>query len=321
MTTPRLPSAPPRTRNHIAVLMGGWSAERDISLKSGTAVAAALEGEGYKVTRIDAGRDVAARLSESKPDACFNALHGKWGEDGCIQGILECMGIPYTHSGVLASAVAMHKERAKEIMNAAGVPVAEAVLLTRSDAASRHPLPPPYVIKPVDEGSSVGVLIIRPGSNAQTEAIISSGKADGIVMAERYIAGRELTCAVIGDFVTDVIEIVPKQNLTFYDFEAKYAPGGSEHQLPAKLKPDVYQLVRQYTLKAHQALGCRGVSRADFRFDDTPGGTGELICLEVNTQPGMTGTSLVPELAAHAGWTFGELVRWAIEDASCERSG
>lgn len=317
----RLPPAPPRTRNHVAVLMGGWSAEREISLKSGHAVAAALEGEGYRVTKIDVSRDLAARLAEVKPEACFNALHGKWGEDGCVQGILECMGIPYTHSGVLASAVAMHKERAKDVMKPAGVPVAEARLVTRAEAAFRHAMPPPYVVKPVDEGSSVGVLVVHPGANDMGPRILASGAAEGIVMVERYIAGRELTCAVIGEFVTDVIEIRPKDGLVFYDFEAKYAPGGSEHVLPAKLLPDVYQLVRKYTVKAHQSLGCRGVSRADFRFDDTPGGTGELICLEVNTQPGMTGTSLVPELAQYAGWTFGELVRWIIEDASCERSG
>jgi D-alanine-D-alanine ligase len=301
--------------------MGGWSAEREISLKSGLAVAAALEGEGYRVTRIDVDRSVASRLAEIKPEACFNALHGKWGEDGCVQGLLECMGIPYTHSGVLASSVAMHKERAKDVMRPAGVPVAEAVLVSRAKAAARHPMMPPYVVKPVDEGSSVGVIVVRPGTNDAGPRILASGDPEGIVMVERYIAGRELTCAVIGDFVTDVIEIVPREGLAFYDFEAKYAPGGSVHVLPAKLLPDVYQLVRKYTVKAHQALGCRGVSRADFRYDDTPGGTGELICLEVNTQPGMTGTSLVPELAQYAGWNFGELVRWIIEDASCDRSG
>ncbi|MGQ0671269.1 MAG: D-alanine--D-alanine ligase [Hyphomicrobium sp.] len=301
--------------------MGGLSAEREISLKSGSAVAAALAGEGYRVSTIDAGRDVAARLAELRPDVCFNALHGKWGEDGCIQGVLESMALPYTHSGVLASALAMHKERAKAVMQSAGVPVAEARLVTRREAAADHALPPPYVVKPVDEGSSVGVIIVRPGSNVMADAILSSGDPEGVVMVERFIAGRELTCAVIGDFVTDLIEIVPKVGLAFYDFEAKYAFGGSRHELPAALLPDVYQLVRQYTLKAHRSLGCRGVSRADFRFDDTPGGTGELICLEVNTQPGMTGTSLVPELAAHAGWSFGALVRWIVEDASCERSG
>jgi D-alanine-D-alanine ligase len=299
--------------------MGGLSAERSVSLRSGTAVADALESEGYRVTRIDVGRDVARRLEEVKPEACFNALHGKFGEDGCIQGILETMAIPYTHSGVLASALAMHKERAKAVMKAAGVPVADGKLVTRREAAQADVLPRPYVVKPVDEGSSVGVVIVRPGSNVHTQAILDGGPADQLVMVEPFIAGRELTCAVIGRFVTEVIEIVPQGGLLFYDFEAKYAPGGSIHELPAKILPDVNQLVRKYTLAAHDSLGCRGVSRADFRFDDTPGGTGELICLEVNTQPGMTGTSLVPELAQHAGWRFSELVRWIIEDASCSR--
>jgi D-alanine-D-alanine ligase len=314
-----LGTAPARSREHVAVLMGGWSAERPVSLRSGAAVADALEGEGYRVTRVDVDRNISATLSALKPDVAFNALHGRFGEDGCIQGILECLEIPYTHSGVLASALAMHKERAKAVMKPAGVPVAEARILTRAEAASVHALPPPYVVKPVDEGSSVGVLIIRPGNNEWSAAILSGGKPDDIVMIERYIAGRELTCAVIGGFVTDVIEIKPKDGLVFYDFEAKYAPGGSIHELPAKVLPDVYQLVRKYTGAAHTALGCRGVSRADFRYDDTPGGSGELICLEVNTQPGMTGTSLVPELAGHAGWSFGELVRWITEDASCQR--
>ncbi len=315
----RFGPAPRRTREHVAVLMGGWSAERPISLKSGAAVAAALEGEGYHVTPIDVDRDVPARLSALRPDVAFNALHGRFGEDGCIQGILECLQIPYTHSGVLASALAMHKERAKAVMKPAGVPVAEARVVTRTEAAAGHVLPPPYVVKPVDEGSSVGVLIIRPGTNDGPRAILADGAPEDVVMVERYVAGRELTCAVIGDAVTDVIEIKPKDGLVFYDFEAKYAPGGSLHELPAKVLPDVYQLVRKYTGLAHQALGCRGVTRADFRYDDTPGGSGDLICLEVNTQPGMTETSLVPELAQYAGWSFGDLVRWITEDASCHR--
>jgi D-alanine-D-alanine ligase len=310
---------PERTFEHVAVLLGGLSAERSVSLRSGAAVADALEGEGYRVTRIDVDRDIARRLAEVRPDVCFNALHGKFGEDGCIQGILEMMQLPYTHSGVLASALAMHKENAKTVMKAAGVPVAEARLVTRRDAAVSHALPPPYVVKPVDEGSSVGVLIVRPETNGWVEAIREGGPPEQVVMVERYIAGRELTCAVIGDFATDVIEIVPQKGLAFYDFEAKYAPGGSKHELPANVLPDVYQLVRKYTLAAHASLGCRGVSRADFRWDDTDGGTGELICLEVNTQPGMTGTSLVPELAGYAGWSFGKLARWIVEDASCSR--
>jgi D-alanine-D-alanine ligase len=315
----RLGRAPKRTRNHVAVLEGGLSAEREVSLRSGGAVAEALRGEGYVVTEIDAGHDLAQQLTSTKPDACFNALHGKFGEDGCVQGLLELLAIPYTHSGVLSSALAMHKERAKDVMKLAGVAVAEAKLVTRGEALQRHVMAPPYVVKPVAEGSSFGVVIVAPDSERPPNSIAAGGSLDEIVMVERYVAGRELTCAVIGDFVTDVIEIVPLKGLAFYDYEAKYAPGGSRHEMPAQLLPDVYQSVRSLTLKAHQALGCQGVSRADFRFDDTDGGSGELICLEVNTQPGMTGTSLVPELAGYAGWSFGELVRWMVEDASCNR--
>lgn len=314
-----LGEARPRVRKHVAVLLGGLSAERDVSLKSGEAVAGALEGEGYQVTRVDVGRDLPARLMEIRPEACFNALHGRHGEDGEVQGILEYLQIPYTHSGVLASALAMHKERAKAVMAAAGVPVAEAQLVARRDAASRHVMAPPYVVKPVDEGSSVGVVVVHPGSNDMAQAILTAGDPDQIVMVERFVAGRELTCGVIGDFVTDIIEIVPREDLPFYDFAAKYGDGGSKHVLPATLSPDVYQSIQKLTFAAHQALGCRGVARADFRYDDTPGGTGALVCLEVNTQPGMTATSLVPELAAYAGWPFGTLVRWIIEDASCNR--
>jgi len=310
---------PSRTRNHVAVLMGGLSAEREVSLNSGAAVAEALLREGYTVTEIDVERGLASRLQELRPDVCFNALHGKFGEDGCVQGVLELLGIPYTHSGVLASALAMHKERAKDIMKLAGVPVAEAKLVTRGEALEGHVMPAPYVVKPVTEGSSVGVVIVPPDTERPPNSIAAGGPLDEIVMVERYIAGRELTCAVIGDFVTDVIEIVPLRGLAFYDYESKYAPGGSKHELPAQLLPDIYQLVRSLTLRAHQALGCCGVSRADFRYDDTAGGTNELICLEVNTQPGMTGTSLVPELAGYAGWSFGDLVRWMVEDASCNR--
>jgi D-alanine-D-alanine ligase len=312
------PSAP-RKFQHIAVLKGGLSAEREVSLRSGAAVAKALAGEGYRVTEIDVGRDIASVLAALKPDACFNALHGRFGEDGCMQGILETLAIPYTHSGVLASALAMHKERAKDAMKAAGVPVAEARLVTRAQAAAGHVMAPPYVVKPVAEGSSVGVVIVGPHWNAPPAKIAEGGAPDDIVMVERFIAGRELTCGVIAGVATDVIEIVPLKGLTFYDYEAKYADGGSKHVLPAEILPDVYQIVRRYALMAHQALGCRGVSRADFRFDDSPGGTGELICLEVNTQPGMTATSLVPELAAHAGQPFGRLVSWIVEDASCNR--
>ena len=319
MPSPTLGPVPPRTFSRIAVLKGGLSAEREVSLRSGAAVAEALRAEGYDVTEVDVGRDVASRLAELKPEGCFNALHGRHGEDGCMQGVLETLAVPYTHSGVLASALAMHKERAKEVMKAAGVPVATAVLVPRAEALTQTTVARPFVVKPVAEGSSVGVVVVRDGSNGAAEAVAKGGKPDEIVMVERYVAGRELTCAVIAGQSSDVLEIVPLRGLAFYDFEAKYAPGGSRHDLPAQISPEINQLIRKYALAAHQALGCRGVSRADFRFDDTPGGTGELVCLEVNTQPGMTGTSLVPELAQAAGWSFRELVRWIIEDASCDR--
>jgi len=314
-----LGTAPKRTRQHVVVLKGGLSAEREVSLRSGAAVAEAARDEGYSVTEVDAGRDLADVLARLRPQACFNALHGKYGEDGCVQGILEMLDIPYTHSGVLASSLAMHKERAKDVMKACGVPVAEAKLVTRGSALKVHAMQPPYVVKPVAEGSSVGVVIVPPDAERPPNSIAAGGRLDEIVMVERYIPGRELTCAVIGEVASDVIEIVPLKGLEFYDYEAKYAPGGSKHELPAQLLPEIYQSVRKLTLEAHRALGCRGVSRADFRFDDTPGGTGALICLEVNTQPGMTATSLVPELAGYAGWPFGTLVRWMIEDASCNR--
>lgn len=309
--------APQRKRDHVAVLMGGWSAEREISLSSGKAVAAALEGEGYRVSMIDVDRDVAVRIAQAKPDVCFNALHGRFGEDGCIQGVLECLAIPYTHSGVLASSLAMHKERAKDVLRPAGVPVADAEVVTRKEALERHVIAPPYVVKPLAEGSSVGVVIVGEGANGPPKLIAEGGALEESVMVERYIPGRELTCAVIGEFVTEVVEIVPLKGIAFYDYEAKYAPGGSQHVLPANLSPDVYQLAQKYTCQAYTALGCRGAARADFRYDES--GTGELICLELNTQPGMTETSLVPEMAAYAGWSFGELVRWMVEDASCNR--
>ncbi len=229
----KLGAVPARTRNHVAVLKGGLSAEREVSLNSGAAVAYALLGEGYTVTEIDVDRDLASRLQTVKPDVCFNALHGKFGEDGCIQGVLELLGIPYTHSGVLASALAMHKERAKDIMKLAGVAVAEAKLVTRAAALESHVIAPPYVVKPVTEGSSVGVVIVGPDAERPPNSIAAGGPLDQVVMVERYIAGRELTCAVIGDFVTDIIEIVPLRGLAFYDYESKYAPGGSKHVLPA----------------------------------------------------------------------------------------
>jgi D-alanine-D-alanine ligase len=303
---------------HVAVLMGGWSAEREISLRSGRACADAAERAGFRVTRVDVGRDIAAVLTTLKPDVALNVLHGRPGEDGTLQGILEILGIPYTHSGVMASSVAMQKDVAKVVMAAGGVPVPEGRVVSRHEAAKSHPLPRPYVLKPIAEGSSVGVFIVTDQHEHPPQELTREDWAFGEqVLCERYIPGKELTCAVLGDKALDVIEIVALTQ--FYDFEAKYAPGGSKHLLPAQISPFVYQEVRRLALKAHHALGCRGVTRADFRYDDQAEGTEGLVCLEVNTQPGMTETSLVPELAAYAGMTFDELVRWMVEDASLNR--
>jgi D-alanine-D-alanine ligase len=304
---------------HVAVLMGGLSAERSVSLRSGAACALALEGEGYRVSRVDVDRDLSEALTHLKPDVAFNALHGRFGEDGVVQGILEMLQIPYTHSGVLASSLAMQKDRAKAVMKAAGVPVAEGITISRFEAAKAHVMKPPYVVKPVNEGSSVGVILVREDRSHPPQELARADWPYGdVVLVERYIPGRELTCAVMADRALGVIDIQPAAG-NFYDFESKYAKGGSIHVLPAKILPNIYHLVQKLALTAHQSLGCRGVSRADFRYDDTPNGSGEVICLEVNTQPGMTETSLVPELAAHEGIGFGELVRWMVEDASCER--
>ena len=299
---------------HVAVLMGGLSAERPVSLNSGKGCADALEARGYKVTRLDVGADIASQLIALKPDVVFNALHGRLGEDGAIQGLLELLRLPYTHSGVLASALAMRKDRAKVIMAAAGVPLAESVTISRFEAARRHPLPPPYVLKPVSEGSSFGVVIVREDRPAQEVGRDDWTLGDEL-LAERYIAGRELTCAVMGERALGVIEIKPVSE-AFYGYDAKYAKGGSVHELPAQIKPKIYQRIQDLSVTAHRALGCRGVTRADFRYDDA---MDELICLEVNTQPGMTETSLVPEMAAHAGISFEDLVVWMVEDASCDR--
>jgi len=303
---------------HVAVLMGGWSAEREVSLRSGRACADALTRLGYRVTRIDVGRDIAAVLSTVKPDVALNVLHGRPGEDGTLQGMLEILGIPYTHSGVMASAVAMQKDVAKQLLRAADVPVPEGLVASRFEVAKAHLLPPPYVIKPVAEGSSVGVFIVTEDRAHPPQDLMRDDWAYGDrVIVEKFIPGKELTCAVMGEEALGVIEIV--STVQFYDYEAKYAPGGSKHLLPAPVSSIVYQLTRRLALAAHRALGCRGVSRADFRYDDRIEGTGGLVCLEVNTQPGMTETSLVPELAADAGITFDELVRWMVEDASLNR--
>ena len=301
----------------VAVLLGGWSAERPVSLASGRECAMALVEAGYDVTPVDVGRDIAEVLEKLRPDVAFNALHGPFGEDGAVQGLLEILDIPYTHSGVLASALAMNKEKAKSVAATAGIPVAEHKIVSRAEVAAAHVMPPPYVVKPIAEGSSFGVIIVREDQAHPPQSLAREEWAFGEhVMVERYIPGRELTCAVMGEEALGVIEIVPVGH-AFYDYDAKYVEGGSKHVLPAQIKPFVYQNIRSLSVEAHRAVGCRGVSRSDFRYDE--GGTGELVWLEVNTQPGMTRTSLVPELAAHAGLSFPELVSWLVEDASCRR--
>ncbi|CAN1543317.1 DdlA D-alanine-D-alanine ligase and related ATP-grasp enzymes [Rhabdaerophilaceae bacterium] len=305
---------------HVAVLMGGWSAERPVSLKTGAGCAKALREQGYRVTEVDVGRDLAEVLAKLRPDACFNALHGPFGEDGTVQGLLEILGIPYTHSGVLASALAMRKDRAKTVMAAAGVPVCAGLTLSRFEVARTHVMPPPYVAKPVADGSSFGVFIVKEGANRPPEALLNEDwpLADEMLV-EPFIPGLELTCGVMGyrdgAQPLDVIEIRPATG-GFYDYDAKYSQGGSIHILPAPLKPNIYQKVQEMAVRAHESLGCRGVSRADFRYDDS---SDSLVCLEVNTQPGMTETSLVPELAAYRGLSFGGLVAWMVEDASVGR--
>ncbi len=304
---------------HVAVLMGGLSSEREVSLSSGKGCADALEAQGYRVTRVDAGRDLAQVLAELKPDVVLNALHGDWGEDGCVQGILETLQIPYTHSGVLASALTMDKEKTKAVLKSAGIKVPGGGLFDRHDVASRHVIPPPYVIKPNAEGSSVGVYLVREGANGpQTEVGSADWTYGEMVMVEPYIPGKELCVAVIGETTgpraLTVTDITPVKG--FYDYEAKYAPGGSIHKLPAELPAHVFEAALRQSEEAHVALGCRGVSRSDFRYDDV---NDELVLLEVNTQPGMTPTSLVPEQAAYVGMDYQALVRWMVEDASCPR--
>ena len=301
---------------HVAVLMGGWSVEREVSLSSGTACAKALESGGFRVTRIDVQRDIAQVLADLRPDVAFNALHGRFGEDGLIQGVLEILRIHYTHSGVLASALAIRKDKAKLVAAAAGVPVAHGIVVSRFDAAKKHVLQPPYVLKPVNEGSSVGVVIVKKGREHPPQEIAREDWPCGdTLLAESFISGRELTCAVMGGKSLGVTEIRASTG-EFYDYDAKYTKGGSIHICPAQILPKIYQQIEECALTAHQAIGCRGVSRSDFRYDDE---TDTLVWLEVNTQPGMTETSLVPELAAHAGMNFGELVKWMVEDASLDR--
>ena len=305
---------------HVAVLMGGLSSEREVSLSTGRGVAEALERLGCRVSRVDAGRDLANVLSGLiKPDVAVNCLHGVWGEDGCVQGILETLQIPYTHSGVLASALAMDKDKSKAVLAAAGVRVPGGGLFDRHEVAARHVIEPPYVVKPNAEGSSVGVFLVREGANRPVAEVGADDWAYGDqVMVEPFVAGKELCVTVLGESTgpraLTVTDITPTKG--FYDYEAKYAPGGSTHQLPAKLPEPVFEACLRLAERAHAALGCRGVSRSDFRYDDVKD---DLVLLEVNTQPGMTPTSLVPEQAAHLGMGFDDLVRWMVEDASCPR--
>ncbi len=301
-----------RAASTIVVLMGGPSAEREVSLSSGRECAIALRGEGYEVIELDAGADLVERLKELKPDVVFNALHGRWGEDGCVQGILEWLGIPYTHSGVLASALAMDKQRTKTVYAASGLPVVESLICDRAEVMAQHVMAPPYVVKPNNEGSSVGVYLVQQGANGPPHL---SDEMPGQVMVESYVAGRELTTTVMGDRALTVTDIITEG---WYDYDAKYQPGGSRHEIPANIPEPIFNLCMDYALRAHQALGCRGVSRTDFRWDESLGLQG-LILLETNTQPGMTPTSLVPEQAQLLGMDFGALCRWMVEDASCNR--
>ncbi|MFD2206344.1 D-alanine--D-alanine ligase [Kiloniella antarctica] len=300
---------------NVALLKGGFSAERDVSLASGAACAKALQEAGYNVTEIDVSNDIPSlisQLKEVKPSVVFNALHGQWGEDGCVQGLLELLELPYTHSNVLSSALAMHKERAKALVEQVGVRVPESKSIIAKDLALGDPLPRPYVIKPLSEGSSVGVHIVFEGDNHIATTRKELG-FQGDIMVERYIPGRELTVAVMGDRALAVTELSPKEG--FYDYEAKYTDGKTDHIIPAPLPEKIYQEALDAALKSHQILGCRGVSRSDFRYDDTPGGDGGLYYLETNTQPGMTDLSLVPEQAKYIGISFPELCAWMVKDA------
>ena len=299
----------------VAVIYGGWSSEREVSLTSGRKMAEAARAGGYDVVEIDAGRNLATQLAEAEPDVVLNGLHGPWGEDGCVQGVMEVMGLPYSHSGVLSSALAMDKLKSKAVFRQAGLPVAEDRQGTRAEAAAAHPLKPPYVIKPVAEGSSFGVLIVREGANGPAKELTGPNWRYGDhLMAEEFIPGRELTVAVLGDRALAVTEITTLRD--YYDFDAKYEAGGSQHVIPADLPAHVTEAAMEFALKAHQALGCRGATRSDFRYDDK---RDRLVILETNTQPGMTPTSLVPEQAAFVGMSFEDLVAWMIEDASCQR--
>ena len=296
----------------IAVLMGGPSAEREVSLSSGEQVCAALSSLGHDVHAIDAGKDLGAQLLALAPDVAFNSLHGRWGEDGCVQGLLEWLNIPYTHSGVMASAIAMDKTRTKEIYAAAALPFVPSVIARREDVMASHVMPVPYVVKPNNEGSSVGVYLVADGANGPPH--LSDDMPDE-VMVEAYAEGRELTATVMGDRVFAVTDILTDG---FYDYDAKYVAGGSRHVVPADIPDEITKACQDYALRAHSALGCRGVSRTDFRWDEARGIDG-IILLETNTQPGMTPTSLSPEQAQHAGLSYAEFCEWMVRDASCNR--
>ena len=301
-----------RTSPKVAVIMGGMSAERDVSLSSGRECAAALRDEGYEVVEVDAGRDLVAQLSGVSPDIVFNALHGRWGEDGCVQGMLEWLRIPYTHSGVLASSLAMDKEATKSAYRAHGLPVVPSIVARRDDVVRAHPMQPPYVVKPFNEGSSVGIYIVHADANGPAQL---GAEMPERVMVEAYAPGRELTTTVVGGKALTVTDIITDG---WYDYAAKYEVGGSRHVVPAEIPRDIFDLCMQYAERAHDVLGCRGVSRTDFRWDEERGAEG-LILLETNTQPGMTPTSLSPEQAQATGMGFGALCRWLVEDASCDR--
>ncbi|WP_370213396.1 D-alanine--D-alanine ligase [Roseovarius sp.] len=296
----------------MAVIKGGPSAEREVSLSSGQECAVALRDEGFEVVEVDAGPDLVSRLTEIKPDVVFNALHGRWGEDGCVQGLLEWLRMPYTQSGVLASALAMDKQKSKDVYRRAGLPVVESILAPRDEVRARHVMAPPYVVKPNNEGSSVGVYIVHEAANAPPQL---SDDMPETVMVETYAPGRELTTSVLGDRALGVTDIITEG---WYDYHAKYSVGGSRHEFPANLPEEITEACLDYALRAHAALGCRGLSRTDFRWDEARGVDG-LIVLETNTQPGMTPTSLSPEQAAGVGMSFGQLCRWIVEDASCDR--
>jgi len=301
----------------VAVLMGGWSPEREVSLSTGYECAKALADRGYAVRVLDAGRDLPAllRALEPCPDVIFNALHGIGGEDGTIQGVFEMLRIPYTHSGVLASSMAMHKPTAKSIFRAVGLPVVDGVVARLEELTLRDPIPAPFVVKPTNQGSSVGVRIVRVNDNSWREEVTGWCFGEELLV-ERFVPGRELTVAVMGDRALGVCEIVPRGS--FYDYTAKYAVGGSDHLTPAPIPAEVYERALDIALRAHRALGCRGVTRADLRYDDTTEELAGLYLLELNTQPGMTPTSLVPDIARHVGIEFDELVAWMVENAACD---